>query len=242
MQTYITHTASWEDTAVISSNKRLFLCLICCGHSWAGWSSIALLNCGNQQGGPFLTQDIDLCVFFLSLHRPGWVCIPGPVSGWDVHENVRPRTPELLPLLLQLFWLWGESSCSDLTSINPQWFLEWEHVCGSSNHSELVFDYSQNGKKRLYLCKDCIISIWRWRLWGAAAFIRLCSQVIIGSIFEVIWAAIKPGASFGISVLRALRLLRIFKVTKWVLRNVCLRAGNTDNVIIILHSLLCLYV
>eukprot|EP00069_Balaena_mysticetus_P005505 bmy_04847T0 len=36
--------------------------------------------------------------------------------------------------------------------------------------------------------------------------------VIIGSIFEVIWAVIKPGTSFGISVLRALRLLRIFKV------------------------------
>lgn len=40
------------------------------------------------------------------------------------------------------------------------------------------------------------------------------SQVIIGSIFEVIWAVVKPGTSFGISVLRALRLLRIFKVTK----------------------------
>ncbi|KAH0629640.1 hypothetical protein JD844_011868, partial [Phrynosoma platyrhinos] len=38
--------------------------------------------------------------------------------------------------------------------------------------------------------------------------------VIIGSIFEVIWAVVKPGTSFGISVLRALRLLRIFKVTK----------------------------
>lgn len=41
-------------------------------------------------------------------------------------------------------------------------------------------------------------------------------QVIVGSIFEVIWAAVKPGTSFGISVLRALRLLRIFKVTKYV--------------------------
>lgn len=41
-------------------------------------------------------------------------------------------------------------------------------------------------------------------------------QVIVGSIFEVVWAAIKPGTSFGISVLRALRLLRIFKVTKCV--------------------------
>lgn len=43
-------------------------------------------------------------------------------------------------------------------------------------------------------------------------------QVIVGSIFEVVWAAIKPGTSFGISVLRALRLLRIFKVTKYVVR------------------------
>ncbi|XP_006900735.1 PREDICTED: voltage-dependent N-type calcium channel subunit alpha-1B-like [Elephantulus edwardii] len=41
--------------------------------------------------------------------------------------------------------------------------------------------------------------------------------VIVGSIFEVVWAAIKPGTSFGISVLRALRLLRIFKVTKYVI-------------------------
>lgn len=32
----------------------------------------------------------------------------------------------------------------------------------------------------------------------------------------MVWAAIKPGTSFGISVLRALRLLRIFKVTKYV--------------------------
>lgn len=45
----------------------------------------------------------------------------------------------------------------------------------------------------------------------SAAFL---SQVIVGSIFEVVWAAVKPGTSFGISVLRALRLLRIFKVTK----------------------------
>jgi len=39
-------------------------------------------------------------------------------------------------------------------------------------------------------------------------------QVISGSIFEVLWSIIQPGTSFGISVLRALRLLRIFKVTK----------------------------
>lgn len=39
-------------------------------------------------------------------------------------------------------------------------------------------------------------------------------QVIVGSIFEVVWGFFRPGMSFGISVLRALRLLRIFKITK----------------------------
>lgn len=40
-------------------------------------------------------------------------------------------------------------------------------------------------------------------------------QVIFGSAFEVIYD-VWQDASFGISVLRALRLLRIFKVTKSV--------------------------
>jgi hypothetical protein len=40
--------------------------------------------------------------------------------------------------------------------------------------------------------------------------------VIVGSIFEVMWGFFRPGMSFGISVLRALRLLRIFKITKLV--------------------------
>ena len=52
-------------------------------------------------------------------------------------------------------------------------------------------------------------------------------QVIVGSIFEVVWAAIKPGTSFGISVLRALRLLRIFKVTKYVI-HMLLGEGRRD--------------
>ena len=44
----------------------------------------------------------------------------------------------------------------------------------------------------------------------------LLLQVIVGSVFEVVWSIIRPDASFGISVLRALRLLRIFKVTRFV--------------------------
>ena len=42
-------------------------------------------------------------------------------------------------------------------------------------------------------------------------------QVIVGSLFEVIWTEVNPDDSVGISVLRALRLLRIFKVTRWVI-------------------------
>lgn len=44
--------------------------------------------------------------------------------------------------------------------------------------------------------------------------ITVVLQVIVGSIFEVVWGFFRPGMSFGISVLRALRLLRIFKITK----------------------------
>lgn len=51
------------------------------------------------------------------------------------------------------------------------------------------------------------------RIYFESAFNRFDCVVICGSIFEVIWSAVKSG-SFGLSVLRALRLLRIFKVTK----------------------------
>jgi hypothetical protein len=51
------------------------------------------------------------------------------------------------------------------------------------------------------------------RCYFQSSFNRFDCIVIVGSAFEVIWAMTK-GGSFGISVLRALRLLRIFKVTK----------------------------
>ncbi|KAM4663937.1 voltage-dependent N-type calcium channel subunit alpha-1B [Discoglossus pictus] len=68
--------------------------------------------------------------------------------------------------------------------------------------------------------------------------------VIVGSIFEVIWAAIKPGTSFGISVLRALRLLRIFKVTKYwnSLRNLVVSLLNSMKSIVSLLFLLFLFI
>ncbi|XP_030625015.1 voltage-dependent N-type calcium channel subunit alpha-1B [Chanos chanos] len=68
--------------------------------------------------------------------------------------------------------------------------------------------------------------------------------VILGSIFEVVWAAVHPGASLGISVLRALRLLRIFKVTKYwnSLRNLVVSLLNSMKSIISLLFLLFLFI
>ncbi|VDP71038.1 unnamed protein product [Echinostoma caproni] len=41
-----------------------------------------------------------------------------------------------------------------------------------------------------------------------------CAVIVVG-IFEVVWGFFHPDASFGISVLRAVRLLRIFKITRF---------------------------
>lgn len=51
------------------------------------------------------------------------------------------------------------------------------------------------------------------RIYFESSFNRFDCVVISGSIFEVVWSEVK-GGSFGLSVLRALRLLRIFKVSK----------------------------
>ncbi|KAJ3600004.1 hypothetical protein NHX12_033956 [Muraenolepis orangiensis] len=66
------------------------------------------------------------------------------------------------------------------------------------------------------------------RLYFHSSFNCFDCSVIIGSIFEVLWGFFRPGTSFGISVLRALRLLRIFKITKyWAsLRNLVLFGGR----------------
>ncbi|VDP26412.1 unnamed protein product [Schistosoma mattheei] len=53
------------------------------------------------------------------------------------------------------------------------------------------------------------------RIYFESSFNIFDCVVIIGSLFEIIWGFFHPDASFGISVLRALRLLRIFKVTSF---------------------------
>ncbi|CAH1183785.1 unnamed protein product [Phaedon cochleariae] len=81
------------------------------------------------------------------------------------------------------------------------------------------------------------------RIYFESAFNRFDCVVITGSIFEVIWSAVK-GGSFGISVLRALRLLRIFKVTKYwsSLRNLVISLLNSMRSIISLLFLLFLFI
>ncbi|CAG9772294.1 unnamed protein product [Ceutorhynchus assimilis] len=81
------------------------------------------------------------------------------------------------------------------------------------------------------------------RIYFESAFNRFDCVVISGSIFEVIWSAVK-GGSFGLSVLRALRLLRIFKVTKYwsSLRNLVISLLNSMRSIISLLFLLFLFI
>jgi len=68
--------------------------------------------------------------------------------------------------------------------------------------------------------------------------------VIVGSIFEVIWTHFNPDESFGVSVLRSLRLLRIFKVTRhWAsLRNLVVSLLSSMRSIVSLLFLLFLFI
>ncbi|XP_011268431.1 voltage-dependent calcium channel type A subunit alpha-1 isoform X15 [Camponotus floridanus] len=81
------------------------------------------------------------------------------------------------------------------------------------------------------------------RTYFESSFNRFDCIVICGSIFEVIWSALKSG-SFGLSVLRALRLLRIFKVTKYwkSLRNLVISLLSSMRSIISLLFLLFLFI
>lgn len=81
------------------------------------------------------------------------------------------------------------------------------------------------------------------RTYFESSFNRFDCMVILGSIFEVIWSALKSG-SFGLSVLRALRLLRIFKVTKYwkSLRNLVISLLSSMRSIISLLFLLFLFI
>ncbi|XP_072297751.1 voltage-dependent R-type calcium channel subunit alpha-1E-like isoform X2 [Eucyclogobius newberryi] len=83
-----------------------------------------------------------------------------------------------------------------------------------------------------------------FRLYFHSSFNCFDCAVIIGSIFEVVWGFFRPGMSFGISVMRALRLLRVFKITKyWAsLRNLVVSLMSSMKSIISLLFLLFLFI
>ncbi|CAF0744257.1 unnamed protein product [Brachionus calyciflorus] len=82
------------------------------------------------------------------------------------------------------------------------------------------------------------------RIYFHSSFNKFDCIVIVGSVFEVIFTSYYPEQSFGISVLRSLRLLRIFKVTRyWAsLRNLVISLLNSLRSIISLLFLLFLFI
>ncbi|XP_058802800.1 voltage-dependent calcium channel type A subunit alpha-1 isoform X3 [Phymastichus coffea] len=113
----------------------------------------------------------------------------------------------------------------------PQWLTDFLF------YTEFIF-------LGLFMC-EMVIKMYALgpRIYFESSFNRFDCVVISGSIFEVIWSALKSG-SFGLSVLRALRLLRIFKVTKYwsSLRNLVISLLNSMRSIISLLFLLFLFI
>ena len=77
-----------------------------------------------------------------------------------------------------------------------------------------------------------------------SSFNKFDCIVIFGSVFELIVTYVYPDLSYGISVLRSLRLLRVFKVTRyWMsLRNLVISLINSMRSIISLLFLLFLFI
>uniref|UniRef100_F1KW20 Voltage-dependent P/Q-type calcium channel subunit alpha-1A n=1 Tax=Ascaris suum TaxID=6253 RepID=F1KW20_ASCSU len=113
----------------------------------------------------------------------------------------------------------------------PDWLTEF------LKYAEFVF-------LGIFIC-EMVVKLFAmgFRTYFASKFNRFDCIVIVGSAFEVIWAEVKDG-SFGISVLRALRLLRIFKLTSyWVsLRNLVRSLMNSMRSILSLLFLLFLFI
>uniref|UniRef100_A0A915BGY2 Voltage-dependent calcium channel type A subunit alpha-1 n=2 Tax=Parascaris univalens TaxID=6257 RepID=A0A915BGY2_PARUN len=113
----------------------------------------------------------------------------------------------------------------------PDWLTEF------LKYAEFVF-------LGIFVCEMLVkLFAMGFRTYFASKFNRFDCIVIVGSAFEVIWAEVK-GGSFGISVLRALRLLRIFKLTSyWVsLRNLVRSLMNSMRSILSLLFLLFLFI
>lgn len=80
-------------------------------------------------------------------------------------------------------------------------------------------------------------------LYFRSSFNKFDMVVIFASIVEIILLKINPEQSYGISILRSLKLLRVFKVTKyWMsLRNLVLSLIDSMKSILSLLFLLFLF-
>ncbi len=86
----------------------------------------------------------------------------------------------------------------------------------ASQSRSFVADYAEFVFLGLFLT-EMIVRMYALgpRIYFESSFNRFDCIVIIASIFEVLYTnLVEMAGSFGLSVLRALRLLRIFKVTK----------------------------
>ncbi|VDP16635.1 unnamed protein product [Onchocerca flexuosa] len=114
----------------------------------------------------------------------------------------------------------------------------WSELKGGS------FVYAEYVFSGIFIC-EMLMKLFAMghRVYFASKFNRFDCIVIVGSAFEIIWSELK-GGSFGISVLRALRLLRIFKLTSyWVsLRNLVRSLMNSMRSILSLLFLLFLFI
>ena len=114
--------------------------------------------------------------------------------------------------------------CLVRTSLLIDWL---NRICWSISLTDSEFPIVRVWLERFHTRKSKLLDgrlIWFW------TFVSListkcvaCLQVIFGSIFEEVWQhqLDSRGESFGISVLRALRLLRIFKVTRYEYSYTC---------------------
>lgn len=96
----------------------------------------------------------------------------------------------------------------------PEWFTEFlSNLISKILQCFLRLEYAEFVFLAIFV-GEMLLKIFAmgYRSYFASKFNRFDCIVIVGSAFEVIWAEVK-GGSFGISVLRALRLLRIFKLT-----------------------------
>ena len=135
------------------------------------------------------------------------------MSGWKQKWTRRERKMRILARKIvkspQFYWiiLFLVFANTLLTATThhgmPEWWKEILEV------TEVVF--------LAFFSLELLIKLYGlgWHTYFRSSFNTFDCVVVLGSLFEIIYGYYKPDASFGFSVMRALRLLRIFKMTSY---------------------------